>query len=73
MHYRIVQPWGADKAGQSTVVTERDTVESAFAEIDGIAAQMVKTGLTGKNPTPVGRSPARVRFAEGNRPVRTRA
>jgi hypothetical protein len=43
-HYRIVQPWGPDKARQSTVVTERDTIEAAFAEIDRIATQMVTTG-----------------------------
>jgi hypothetical protein len=44
MPYRTVQPWGADKANQSTVVTQRDTTESAFAEIDRMAAQMVTTG-----------------------------
>lgn len=44
MRYRVVQPWGPDKASQSTVVTERDTIEAAFAEIDRIAGQMVSTG-----------------------------
>ena len=42
--YRIVQPWGLDGARQSTVLTERDTIKAAFAEIDRIAAQMVTTG-----------------------------
>jgi len=44
MRYRIVQPWGPDKSRQSTVVTERETIAAAFAEIDRIAAQMVSTG-----------------------------
>ena len=35
---------GPRQARQSTVVTERDTIEAAFAEIDRMAAQMVKTG-----------------------------
>jgi hypothetical protein len=39
-----VQPWGAEKAKQSTAVTTRETVEAAFAEIDRMAAQMLKTG-----------------------------
>jgi hypothetical protein len=44
--YRIVQPWGPnDKATQSTVVTERDTIEAAFAEIDRLAIQMVANGV----------------------------
>jgi len=44
MRYRIVQPWGPDRATQSTVVTERDTMEAAFAEIDRMAAQMLTNG-----------------------------
>ena len=44
MRYRIVQPSGHDKASPSTVVRERDTIESAFAEIDSMAAQMLKVG-----------------------------
>ena len=44
MPVRYRAPWGTDKANQSTVVTQRDTIESAFAEIDRMAAQMLKTG-----------------------------
>jgi hypothetical protein len=44
MRYRIVQPWGPDKANQATVVTERDTIDAAFAEIDRMTAQMIKVG-----------------------------
>jgi hypothetical protein len=42
--YRIVQPYGPDVARQSTVVSEHATIADAFAEIDRLAAQMVRTG-----------------------------
>lgn len=45
MRYRVVRPWRPhDKAGQSTVVTERDTIEGAFEEIDRLSEQMVMSG-----------------------------
>ena len=32
--FRVVQPWGPDKAPQSTVISEHATAAKAFAEID---------------------------------------
>jgi hypothetical protein len=40
----IVQPWGRDKARQAARISEHDTVAEAFAEIDRMAAQMIRTG-----------------------------
>lgn len=42
--FRIVQPWGPDKARQTTMLGEHATAAAAFAEIDRISAQMVRTG-----------------------------
>ena len=42
--FRVVQPWGPDKAVQTTLISEHTTVAEAFAEIDHLAAQMVRTG-----------------------------
>ena len=42
--YRVVQPYGVDKARESTLIAERATVAEAFAEIDRLSAQMVRTG-----------------------------
>ena len=42
--FRIVQPWGRDKARQATVISEHATAAAAFAEIDRLAAQMLRTG-----------------------------
>lgn len=42
--YHVVQPWGRDRARQSTVVSSHPSAETAFAEIDRLAAQMVRTG-----------------------------
>ena len=42
--YRIVQPYGRDKARESTVISEHQTAADAFAEIDRLSAQMVRTG-----------------------------
>jgi hypothetical protein len=44
MAYRIVQPFGRDKARDSTMISERATAADAFAEIDRLSAQMVRTG-----------------------------
>ena len=41
--YRIVQPYGRDKARESTVISEHQTAADAFAEIDRLSAQMVRT------------------------------
>ena len=43
--YRILQPWGPDRARQSTLLSEHATSAKAFAEIDRLAAQMVRTGV----------------------------
>lgn len=42
--FRVVQPYGPDKARQATVVSDHATVAEAFAEIDRLATQMVRTG-----------------------------
>jgi hypothetical protein len=42
--YRIVQPYGRDKARESTVISEHQSAADAFAEIDRLSAQMVRTG-----------------------------
>ena len=42
--YRIVQPYGRDKARESTVISEHQTAADAFAEIDRLSSQMVRTG-----------------------------
>jgi hypothetical protein len=43
--FRIVQPYGRDKARESTVISEHQTAADAFAEIDRLSAQMVSTGV----------------------------
>jgi hypothetical protein len=40
----VAQPWGPDEARQATLVKEHATAAEAFAEIDRLAAQMVRTG-----------------------------
>jgi hypothetical protein len=42
--FRVVQPWGRDKARQSTTVSEHPTAAAAFAAIDRLAFEMVRTG-----------------------------
>lgn len=42
--YRVVQPWGRDRAREATEVSAHATVAAAFAAIDRMAAQMVRTG-----------------------------
>jgi hypothetical protein len=37
--FRVVQPFGRDKARQSTVISEHPTAAAAFAEIDSISAR----------------------------------
>ena len=41
--FRVVQPWGPDKARQATPVSEHQTAAEAFGEIDRLSAQMVRT------------------------------
>jgi hypothetical protein len=42
--FRVVQPWGPDKARQSTLISEHPTAAAAFAAIDRLASEMVRTG-----------------------------
>ena len=42
--FRIVQPYGRDVGRESTTISENATVAEAFAEIDRLAEQMVRTG-----------------------------
>ena len=42
--YRVVQPWGRDRAMQSTVISEHSSAAQAVAEIDAIAERMVSMG-----------------------------
>jgi hypothetical protein len=42
--HRVVQPYGPNIGNQSTVISEHTTVADAFAEIDRLSAQMVRTG-----------------------------
>jgi hypothetical protein len=42
--FRVVQLWGPDKARQATLVSEYATAAEAFAEIDRLASEMVRTG-----------------------------
>ena len=44
LQFRIVQPWGPDKARQATLISEHRTVAEAFGEIDRLSEQMVRTG-----------------------------
>jgi hypothetical protein len=39
-----MQPWGPDRGRQATLISEHASVEDAFAEIDRLSAQMVRTG-----------------------------
>ena len=41
--YMVVQPYGREP-GEGTAISEHATPEAAFAEIDRIAAEMVRTG-----------------------------
>ena len=41
--YLVVQPWG-DRAGEWTLIDTRSTVRDAFAALDALSAQMVRTG-----------------------------
>ncbi len=39
-----MQPWGPHKGRQATLISEHHTVAAAFAEIDRLASEMVRTG-----------------------------
>jgi hypothetical protein len=42
--FRVVQPWGPDKIQQNTILSEHSTAAAAFAEIDRLSSEMVRTG-----------------------------
>jgi hypothetical protein len=42
--FRIVQPYGRDVGRESTTISEHASVTDAFAEIDRLAAEMMRTG-----------------------------
>ena len=46
MRYRIVQPYGRDKAREATFQSEHATVAEAFAAIDETYARMRRLGGT---------------------------
>ena len=43
--FRIVQPWGPDKARDATLISQHASPVEAFAEIDRLASVMVRTGV----------------------------
>jgi hypothetical protein len=42
--FRLVLPYGRDKAQEATMISGHATVADAFAEIDRLRAKMVRTG-----------------------------
>lgn len=44
MTFRVVQPWGPDRARQATVISVHSSAAEAFAEIDRLGHRMVRTG-----------------------------
>ena len=41
--FRVVQPCGKDKVRESKIIRERAKAAAAFAEIDRLSAQMLRT------------------------------
>jgi hypothetical protein len=44
--YRVVHPWGRDKGRQATLQSGHATIAEAFAGLDAMAAQAVRTGAS---------------------------
>jgi hypothetical protein len=42
--FRVMHPWGPDKSQQGTLQSEHANIAEAFAAIDAMGAQMVRTG-----------------------------
>ena len=42
--FRVMQPWGPEKARQATLISEHQTAAAAFSEIDRLSADMVRSG-----------------------------
>jgi hypothetical protein len=43
--FRIVQPWGANKARDATTISEHETADEAFGELDRWAEELVRQGF----------------------------
>ena len=43
-NFKVVQPWGPNKARDATIVSVHQTADDAFAEIDRLADRMIATG-----------------------------
>ena len=44
MPYRVMQPWGPDRARQATVVSEHRTAAAAFRAIERLAEELARSG-----------------------------
>ena len=44
LSFRVVRPYGRDKAREATTISEHGTAPEAFAEIDRLRTQMARTG-----------------------------
>lgn len=42
--FRVVQPRDPDKGREATLISEHETAAEAFAEIDRLASEMLRTG-----------------------------
>ncbi len=42
--YRVVQPWGKNRAVEATGISEHPSIPEAFAAIDALAERMARTG-----------------------------
>ena len=42
--FRVVLPYGRDKAREATTISGHSTAAAAFAEIDGLRAKMARRG-----------------------------
>jgi hypothetical protein len=47
--FRIVQPWAQDKTRRATIISEHETANEAFREIDRLASEMVRTGTSNES------------------------
>jgi hypothetical protein len=41
----VVQPWGLNKGRDATIISEHETADEAFAQIDRWAAELVRQGF----------------------------
>jgi hypothetical protein len=45
LSFRVVRPYGRDKAREATTISEHATASEAFAEIDGLRARIARAGM----------------------------